>query len=53
MADVDNALRVIIVEDDRLSAQEIDRYLTAIGYDVVDVLKTADTSTSFGHSAQA
>jgi two-component system, response regulator PdtaR len=42
MADFDNALRVIIVEDDRLSAQEIDRYLTAIGYDVVDVLKTTD-----------
>ena len=42
MADFDNALRVIILEDDRLSAREIDRYLTAIGYDVVDVLKTTD-----------
>jgi DNA-binding NarL/FixJ family response regulator len=42
MVDSDAAVRLIIADDDYLSAHELQRYLTAVGYDVVDIVKTAD-----------
>jgi two-component system, response regulator PdtaR len=46
MADSDNAIRVMIVGDDYLSTQEVERYLTAVGHDVVKIVKTADEATA-------
>jgi AmiR/NasT family two-component response regulator len=42
MADSDSAIRVMIVGDDYLSTQKVERYLTAVGHDVVKIVKTAD-----------